>query len=270
MTKRAIRLVGLLTALLVAGSLTLAQMAGAATNPAGNNGTVKIHDKESDVTLDSNPHNQPHVGCPFTVTFFGFDEGDQAEVVFTAWPPTDNGTETELLRDTVDIGEDDNSGGGSPSGFDAAKTYTLDFDGIVPHEQQGFHVKLQVTVTSPNSRTPKFNKYKVFWAQPCESSGGTTTTTGATTTTTTVGQTTTTVGQTTTTTPGGPGPSTTILETTTTGLGGVGGGGNVPPPGQGGVMPFTGANSIPIAVAGLLLLLVGAAGVLASRRLRTR
>jgi LPXTG-motif cell wall-anchored protein len=35
-------------------------------------------------------------------------------------------------------------------------------------------------------------------------------------------------------------------------------------------MPFTGANSIPVAVAGLLLLLVGAAGVLASRRLRAR
>jgi len=265
MTKRAIRLVGLLTALLVAGSLTLTQMAGAATNPPGNNGTVKIHDKESDVTLDSNPHNQPHVGCPFTVTFFGFDEGDKAKLVFTAWAPTGKGT--HLLTDTVDIGADDNSGGGSPSGFDGAKTYTLDFGSIVPHEQQGFHVKLRVIVTSPNSKTPKFNKYKVFWAQPCKSSGGTTTTTrggGSTTTTTTTrggGSTTTT------TTRGRPG------QTTTTGLGGVGGGGgNVPPPppGQGGVMPFTGANSIPVAVAGLLLLLVGAAGVLASRRLRTR
>jgi hypothetical protein len=261
MTKRAIRLVGLLTALLVAGSFTVAQMAGAATNPAGNNGTVKIHDnKERDVTLDSNPRNQPHVGCPFTVSFFGFDTGDQAKLIFRAWPPTDNGTREKLLTDTVDIGADDNSGGGSPSGFDGAKTYTLDFGTIAPQEQQGFHVKLQVIVTSPSSKTPKFNKYKVFWAQPCESSGGTTTTTGSTTTTTTR-------GTTTTTTPGG--PTTTVLETTTTGLGG-GGGGNVPPPGQGGVMPFTGANSIPVAVAGLLLLLVGAAGVLASRRLRTR
>jgi hypothetical protein len=270
MTRQAIRLVGLLTALLVASSLTLAQMAGAATNPPGNNGTVKIHQ----LPLDSDPHNQPHVDCPFTVSFFGFDQGDVATVTFTAWAPTGKGK--HLLTDTVDIGADDNSGGGSSAGFDGEKTYALDFDGIVPHRQQGFHVKLQVTVTSPNSRTPKFNKYKVFWAQPCESSGGTTTTTtGGATTTTTGGTTTTTSGgggSTTTATPGGPGPSTTVLETTTTGLGGVGGGGNVPspPPGQGGVMPFTGANSIPVAVAGLLLLLVGAAGVLASRRLRAR
>ena len=251
MTKRAIRLVGLLTALLVAGSLTLAQMAGAATNPPGNNGTVKIHQ----LPLDSNPHNQPHVDCPFTVSFFGFDQGDVATVTFTAWAPTGKGT--PLLTGTVDIGADDNAGGGSSAGFDGEQTYALDFDGITPHPQQGFHVKLQVTVTSPGSKTPKFDKYKVFWAQPCESSGGTTTTTGG--------------GGGSTTTSAGPGPSTTVLETTTTGLGG-GGGGNVPPPppGQGGVMPFTGTNSIPVAVAGLLLLLVGAAGVLASRRLRAR
>jgi hypothetical protein len=237
---------------------------------AGNNGTVKIHQ----LPLDSNPHNQPHVDCPFTVSFFGFDQGDVATVTFTAWAPTGKGT--PLLTDTVDIGADDNAGGGSSAGFDGEQTYTLDFDGITPHPQQGFHVKLQVSVTSPDSRTPKFDKYKVFWAQPCQSSGGTTTTTtGGTTTTTTGGGTTTTTGggggSTTTTTSGGPGSSTTVLETTTTGLGG-GGGGNVPspPPGQGGVMPFTGANSIPVAVAGLLLLLVGAAGVLASRRLRAR
>jgi hypothetical protein len=260
--RRRSRLPLIATAVILIGGLSLlGNTAFAASNPPGNNGTVKIHDKESDVTLDSNPHNQPHVGCPFTVTFFGFDEGDKAKVVFTAWAPTGKGK--TLLTDTVDIGADDNSGGGSPSGFDGAKTYTLDFGSIVPHEQQGFHVKLRVIVTSPNSRTPKFNKYKVFWAQPCESSGGTTTTTrgggGSTTTTTRGGG----GSTTTTTTRGRPGPS-------TTGLGGGGGNRPSPPPGQGGVMPFTGANSIPVAVAGLLLLLVGAAGVLASRRLRAR
>jgi hypothetical protein len=267
MTKRAIRLIGLLTALLVAGSLTLPQLAGAATNPAGNNGTVKIHDGPEDITLDSNPHNQPHVGCPFTVTFFGFDTGDVAQLTFTAWPPTEGQGREKLLTDTVNIGADDNSGGGSPAGLDGAKTYALDFGSIAPREQQGFHVKLTVTVTSPNSKTPKFNKFKVFWAQPCESSGTTTTTTGGTTTTT-GGTTTTTTGGTTTTS-SGTGPSSTVLETTTTGQGGIGGGGSQPP-GQGGVMPFTGSNSIPVAAAGLLLLLVGAAAVLASRRLRTR
>jgi hypothetical protein len=233
---RSIWLAGLLAVALI---VAIPQLAGATPNPSGNNGTVKIHE----VALDSNSYNQPHVDCPFTVAFFGFDEGDVATVTFTAWSPTGKGA--VLLTDTVDIGADDNSGGGSPAGFDGEKTYALDFDGIVPHEQQGFHVKLTVTVTSPGSKTPKFNKYKVFWAQPCEEQGGTTTTStvGQTTTTTTVGQITTTTG-------GGQGGK---AVTSTN------------------VLPFSGAKkAVPMAVAGLLLLLVGAGALLASRRLRTR
>jgi hypothetical protein len=218
LSKKAVWLVGLLVVVLSAGIVAITQIAGATSNPPGNNGTVKIHD----VPLDSNSHNQPHVGCPFTVTFFGFDEGDVAEVTFTAWAPTGKGT--PLLTGTVDIGADDKSGGGSPAGLDGEQTYTLDFDGIVPHEQQGFHVKLTVTVTSPGSETPKFDKYKVFWAQPCEESSTTTSTTvGETTTTvgettTTAGETTTTVGETTTSTPQSTiSPTTsTVGETTTT------------------------------------------------------
>ncbi len=257
MTKRAIRLVGLLTALLVVGSLTLAQTAGAATNPPGNNGTIKVDNEP----FDDAPNNEPHVGCTFQVDFYGYDEGDlNADVTFTAHPPT--GDEQVLLTDRVFIGQDDNSGGGSEAGLDASKTYTLDLTGIEPHPNQGVHVKL--TIHAEGSQGAD-TKYKVFWVTGCETPPTTSTTVGQTTTT--VGQTTTTVGQTTTTV----GQTTTTgLETTTTGLGGVGGGGNVTPPGQGGVMPFTGANSVPVAVAGLLLLLVGAAGVLASRRLRTR
>ncbi len=207
--------------LLFGGAPLLMGLTSAASNPPGNNGTVKIHEE----TLDSNSHNQPHVDCPFTVAFFGFDQGDVATVTFEAQPPTLRPVDDQvLLTDTVDIGADDHAGGGSPAGFDGEKTYTLDFDSIVPQPQQGFHVKLTVSVTSPGSTTPKFDKYKVFWAQPCESStttttvGQTTTTVGQTTTTvgqttTTVGQTTTTVGQTTTT---GGETTTTGGETTTT------------------------------------------------------
>jgi hypothetical protein len=246
--------------LLVGGAPLLMGLASAASNPPGNNGTIKV-DREP---FDDAPNNEPHVGCTFQVDFYGYDQGDlNADVTFTAHPPT--GDEQVLLTDTVFIGQDDNSGGGSEAGLDASKTYTLDLTGIEPHPNQGVHVKL--TIHAEGSQGAD-TKHKVFWVTGCETPPTTSTTVGQTTTT--VGQTTTTtVGQTTTTTSGGPGPSTTVLETTTTGLGGVGGGSNVPP-GQGGVMPFTGANSIPVAIAGLLLLLVGAAGVLASRRLRTR
>ena len=235
-------LVGLLTAMIGAG-MAMAPVASAGTNPPGNNGTVKIHE----VVLDSDEYNQPHVDCPFTVAFFGFDEGDVATVTFISWSPNTKGQ--ELLTDTVDIGADDNSGGGSSDGFDGEKSYELDFDGIEA-EQQGFHVKLTVEVTSPDSKTPKFNKYKVFWTQPCEEQGGPTTTTMGGPTTTTMGGPTTTMG----------GP------TTTMGGGGRGGAGAA----AGQQLPFTGSNSLPVVITGLLLLVVGAGGVLASRRLRTR
>jgi hypothetical protein len=94
--------------------------------------------------------------------------------------------------------------------------------------------------------------------------GQTTTTVVGATTTTAVGQTTTTAGAST----------TTARETTTSEVGGgVGGGVGGEQPttssGQGG-LPFTGADSLPIFAAGLLLLVVGAGGLLASRRMRMR
>jgi LPXTG-motif cell wall-anchored protein len=254
MAKRAIAFAGLLTAMLIAAGLAVPQIAGATPNPPGNNGTVKIHE----VPLDSDPHNQPHVGCVFTVSFFGFDEGDVATVVFRAWPPTGKGQ--VLLRDTpVDIGADDNSGGGSSAGFDGEKTYTLDFGSIEPQPQQGFHVKLRVIVTSPGSKTPKFNKYKVFWVQPCEEQGTTTTTT------TKKGG-----GTTTTTTKKGGGTSSSVGGAETTGLPTSSGGFGASTTPSRARLPRTGSNALPIVVTGLLLLAVGAGGVLASRRLRTR
>ena len=84
-------------------------------NPPGNNGTIKIDDLE----FDDHPNNEPHVGCVFQVDFYGYDEGDLfADVTFRAHPPTGSGQ--VLLTDTVFIGEDDNSGGGSEAGLDAA------------------------------------------------------------------------------------------------------------------------------------------------------
>jgi hypothetical protein len=244
----------------IAGLSLLSNSAFAAPNPPGNNGTVKIHETE----LDSNPWNQPHVGCPFTVTFFGFDTGDVAQVEFTAWAPTGKGT--TLLTDTVNIGADDNSGGGSSTGFDGEKTYTLNFDGIVPQEQQGFHVKLQVTVTSPGSKTPKFNKYKVFWAQPCVSSSSSSSSSTTTTTKPGNGHGSSSTSSTTTSTTapgGGVGGSS---STTSTSVGG-GLGGTVSSTPTGG-LPFTGSNALPPLIAALVLLALGGGTVLASRRLR--
>ena len=138
----------------------LGSTADAAPNPPGNNGTVKI----DGMLFDDAPNNEPHVGCLFQVDFYGYDEGDlDALVTFVSHPPT--GPARVLLTDEVFIGEDDNSGGGSEAGLDASQTYTLDFTGIEPHPQQGFHVKL--TVNAEGSQGADV-KHKVFWVDGCD------------------------------------------------------------------------------------------------------
>ena len=145
------------------GMLFVGGTATAAPNPPGNNGTIKI----DDTPFDDAPNNEPHVGCEFQVDFYGYDEGDlTADVTFEAHPPTlGDGTDQVLLTDNVFIGEDDNSGGGSEAGLDASQTYTLDFTGVEPHPQQGFHVKL--TINAEGSQGADV-KHKVFWVTGCQ------------------------------------------------------------------------------------------------------
>ena len=241
---------------------TTAVQAGAAVateghNPPGNNGTVKV----DRVPFDDHPNNEPHAGCTFQVDFYGFDEGDQATVTFTAHPPTlrEGTTDQVLLSDTLSIGEDDASGGGSEEGLDASATYTLDLAGITPHSEQGYHVKLTVTVASPQAATPKFRKHKLFWVSGCGQA--TTTTAGGSTTSSTSGATTTTGGATTSSTGGA---------TTTSGGGGVSttaAGGATPTTDSGGSLPFTGSNlTLPLLAVALGLLAAGGAALRATRR----
>jgi hypothetical protein len=140
------------------------QQTAGAHNPSGNNGTIKI-DREA---FDDAPNNEPHVGCVFQVDFYGYDKGDlHAQVIFEAHPPTlPTGSDRTLLTDTVFIGADDASGGGSQAGLDASRTYTLDLSGITPHPQQGVHVKL--TIHADGSRGADV-KHKVFWVTGCTS-----------------------------------------------------------------------------------------------------
>ena len=248
-------LVVTMTIALATWGLLLAGSASAAPNPPGNNGTIKV-DRQP---FDDAPNNEPHVGCTFQVDFYGYDQGDLfADVSFQAWAPT--GPVQTLLTDTVFIGEDDNSGGGSEAGLDASRTYTLDFDAIQPHPVQGFHVKL--TIHADGSQGAD-TKYKVFWVTGCEQA----------TTTTTPG--------------GGSGSGVSSSSTTTTTRGGkqttttstvVRGATSTPPSSSsggasssrgGGALPFTGARGLaPLLSATLLLLVLGAATLLATRRRR--
>ena len=150
--------------LLVTASLTLAAAlappVSAQGGPPGNNGTVKI----DRLAFDDHPNNEPHVGCTFEVDFYGFDLGDLwADVTFEAHPPTGHGV---LLTDRVFIGHDDNSGGGSEAGLDAAADYDLTaaLAAFTPHQNQGFHVKLTVNADGSHGAD---TKHKVFWVGPC-------------------------------------------------------------------------------------------------------
>ena len=135
-------------------------LAAARSDPAGNNGTVKIDGKP----FDDAPDNEPHPGCVFQVDFYGFDAGDlDAEVTFEAIAPTAGGV---VLTDTVPIGEDSHAGGGSQRGLDASRTYDLSgaLSGIEPQPNQGWHIRL--TVQADGSQGADV-KHKVFWVQEC-------------------------------------------------------------------------------------------------------
>lgn len=181
--------------------------------PKGNNGTIKI----DAVTLHGGQANEPHVDCQFAVEFFGYDKGDlEASITFTLQSPTRRPSGSQvLLTDSVAIGEDPAGGG---TDLDASKLYQLDFTGVSPQPQQGYHVK--VTIHADGSQGAD-TKHKVFWVQPCEVPTTTTTTTTTSTSTTAPGATSTTaLSPTTVTTPPSTTPTTTEVlggqQTTTT------------------------------------------------------
>ena len=254
------------TVALIAGlSLLVLPSASAAPNPPGNNGTIKV-DREP---FDDQPNNEPHVGCVFQVDFYGFDAGDlNADVVFDAYAPTLPDGSKVLLTDTVPIGEDDNSGGGSTRGLDASETYTLDLSGITPHPQQGVHVKL--TIHADGSQGAD-TKYKVFWVTGCggEESSTTTSTTmkGATSSSEESSSTTTTErhGHESSSSSMGEGGS----SSESSAGAGVGGAASSSPTGGAG-LPFTGSESLPMVLAGLALLGLGGAMIGRSRLRRDR
>lgn len=137
--------------------------APALADPPGNNGTVKI----DGIELDQHSNNEPHPGCLFEVDFYGFGASLDATSTFYAWPPTGNMQQVHQVVTTLD--GDDSEGGGSEAGYDGG-TGLIDLSqylaGIIPHPQQGFHVKVQVDVPE-GSDSNAYSKYKVFWVT-CE------------------------------------------------------------------------------------------------------
>src|SRR3954466_242989 len=159
------RLVGGRLAWLAVGALAVTALAApfatSAANPPGNNGTIKL----DRLPFDTDPNNQPHVGCTFQVDWYGFDQGQLfSDVSFAVHPPT--GKDVVIKTDRIFIGEDDNSGGGSTAGLDAQRTYNLSSQlaAYDPHPKPGYPRKL--TIHADRSQGAA-TKYKVFWIQAC-------------------------------------------------------------------------------------------------------
>ena len=187
--------------------------------PPGNNGVVKI----AGVDIDAQPGNEPHVGCTFDIDFYGYEAGLPVSIVIDAQPPTGTG---QLFSTTGVLDGDDATGGGSQAGHDGRfpVDLTAGLAGFDPQPQQGYHLKLTVTVDDGNPQGAQ-TKTKTFWASGCEPPPETTTTTEPTTTTTTEPEATTTEPEATTTEPEAtttePEATTTEPEATTTEPGGV-------------------------------------------------
>lgn len=131
-----------------------------AEDPRGNNGTIKIDGPVYDTGVD----NEPHPGCEFRVTFFGFDAGQTADITITGIAPTGGGP---LLHDAAVPTSSDAAGGAAHDPDGATRTYTatdLGLTGLAPHPKQGYHLK----VTVDSLEAPGGAKQKVLWLAPCE------------------------------------------------------------------------------------------------------
>ena len=136
-------------------------------DPPGNNGTIKVDNQP----FDTHPNNEPHVDCRFDIDFYNYGQGDDiiASYQVDLHAPTNGGEKLRMLEDGTKFIGGDAAGGGTD--HDGAVVIDLGpelqdafDDGILPHPQQGYHVKL--TIHAPHSLGAD-TKYKVFWVEAC-------------------------------------------------------------------------------------------------------
>ena len=163
------------------GLLALSPVAAVAAegDPSGANGTVKI----DGVDFADGPEvrNEPHVTCDLELEFFGFDEGQRADVVFSEEAPTGS----EVVREDRQLLASDDPAGGAAPDPDATFRYEVltaapgdgDADGVRDivladdaqlQPQQGYHLRVDVVLfDADGAAVPGDGKHKVFWVEPC-------------------------------------------------------------------------------------------------------
>jgi hypothetical protein len=149
-------------------------------DPPGNNGTIKV--VASDPS-DPDPGNEPQLNsCVVWIEFYGFDQGQVADVTFSAQPPSGDkqlvlatpagGNPGTTWTGTISA---DPAGGGQDDDAVISFNLTSGLEGLERHPQQGYHIK----VASNTHGAPGGSKTKVFWLNCTPEAPGTLTVTMA-------------------------------------------------------------------------------------------
>jgi hypothetical protein len=124
-------------------------------DPPGNNGTIKV---DRDGPADQDMGNEPiGDGCIIWLDFYNFDQGQTADITFTAQPPSGKG-ETLIADKAVPI-SNDAAGGGQDRDAVIGYNLTTAVQGLKAQPQHGYHIK----VSSDSLQAPGGAKHKVFW-----------------------------------------------------------------------------------------------------------
>ena len=130
-------------------------------DPRGNNGTFKVDGPE----FDTSHGNEPHVTCSFRLNFFGYDQGQLANISFTAVAPTKGGTKT--ISGTPVISTSPAKGGLYGGSYPASGGLTATDLGLGDGTTK-LHIKVSVeSINADGSDVPGGAKHKVFWLEPC-------------------------------------------------------------------------------------------------------
>lgn len=133
---------------------------GAAGAPApgngGNNGTVKI----CDVPNGCPSSNDPHLSCPITIQWSGFDNAVAAnpntlDVTFTGIAPTGG---------TVSANGGGNTDHDTFTGTSTSKPYSLQVSNGTPNTKGEYHISIAISTTTANGSD---FKQKTVWVGSC-------------------------------------------------------------------------------------------------------
>lgn len=141
--------------ILLALSTALALAALPVQAAHNNQGTVKVHDNESE-----NPpqRNVPHVSCDFWIEGFKMSD-DSGWIRFFGWPPTGDKSEVTPTSGAAELNWNADSGDESGEFRFLAGPFRLD--------PGHYRVEVFTHDGHPGGDSGRFAKAKTFWVEPC-------------------------------------------------------------------------------------------------------